>query len=99
MDMKIRQKYKILILIFFGTIITAVVLWILGYNPKIVIGLGILIFFMFFAMWDTPPKHKDFSDRDRLQATSRALGGSPPPELWTPDMPAKDKKRQKKKRL
>jgi hypothetical protein len=40
-----------------------------------------------YSIWSPPPKHKEFSDSDRLEATTRALGGSYPPELWTPDMP------------
>jgi hypothetical protein len=95
--MKIIQKYKILIIVFCCTLITAIIFWLLGYNYKIVIGFGILISFMVFALWDTPPKHKEFSDADRQQATSRAMGGSPPPELWTPDMPIKGKRFRGKK--
>jgi len=51
-----------------------------------IIGGGIA-WFMFYFLWSPPPKHKDFSDRDRLEATSRAMGGSgAPPELPTPEM-------------
>ncbi len=96
--MKIRQKYRILILVSSGTIVAAVIARNLGYSPKIVIGVGGLIFFMFLALWNPPPKHKEFSNADRLQATSRAFGGNPPPELWTPDMPGKGKRQRKKKR-
>lgn len=95
--MKMRQKYKILLVIFCSTGITALVVYYLGYNPKVPIGFGILISFIFFALWDPPPKHKEFTNTDRLQATGRALGGSPPPELWTPDMPIRGQKHKKKK--
>jgi hypothetical protein len=46
-----------------------------------------IVCYTIYSVWSPPLKHKDFSDSDRLEATSRALGGSPPPELWTPDMP------------
>ncbi|HYA15786.1 MAG TPA: hypothetical protein VEF33_15730, partial [Syntrophales bacterium] len=95
-SMKLKQKHRILIIIFLVTFITALVAWLFGYNPNIVICFGILISLIFFALWDPPPKHKDFSDRDRLEGTNKARG-NPPPELWRPDMPIKSKKLRKKK--
>ena len=56
-------------------------------NPMIALIGGGIAWFMFYFMWSPPPKQKDFSDRDRLEATSRAMGGSgAPPELPTPEM-------------
>jgi hypothetical protein len=95
--MKLKQKHKIIIIVFSVTFITALVVWILGYSPNIVIGFGILISVIFFALWDPPPKHKEFSDADRLEGTAKSLGGNAPPELWTPDMPIRGKKQKKKK--
>ena len=47
------------------------------------VGLGIVVWAL-VSMFSPPNKHKDFSDRDRPEATSRAMGGSgAPPELPT----------------
>jgi len=48
-----------------------------------VIGGGIACF-MFYFLWSPPPKHKGFSDRDRLEATSRAMGGRSAPNKKAP---------------
>jgi hypothetical protein len=91
------SKNKILCTIFAITVVIA--LWVysaIGTDlTYLILFMGCITFFMIFALWDTPPKHKEFSDSDRLRATSRALGGSPPPELWTPDMPIKRNKHEK----
>ena len=50
----------------------------------LIFGLGIVCFILLF-MWSPPPKHKTFSDDDRIQAMSR--GGSGPPKLWVPRIP------------
>jgi hypothetical protein len=69
-----NQKYIIALII--GTILFGIILIIAGMNPMIaLIGVGIT-WFIFYFLWSPPPKHKDFSDRDRLEATSRAMGGS-----------------------
>jgi hypothetical protein len=47
-------------------------------------------------LWSPPPKHKTFSDDDRLDATSRAQGGTGFPQLWTP--PIAGMKRRKERR-
>lgn len=53
------------------------------------VGLGIVVWAL-TSLFAPPKKHKDFSDRDRLEATSRAMGGSgAPPEVPTPDIPEK----------
>jgi predicted tellurium resistance membrane protein TerC len=94
-NMKSNNKKYILAWIILGTISLLVIAWLLGYTPKLIIGFGSIIVIMAWALWNPPEKHKEFSDRDRLQAMSRALGGSPPPELWTPDIPGKAKKRKR----
>ena len=93
--MKSANKRKLLAWIVIATITLSVTAWLLGYTPKLIIGFGSITVIMAWALWNPPEKHKEFSDRDRLQATSRALGGSPPPELWTPGIPGKAKKMKK----
>lgn len=68
-------------------LVVGAILIFTGQNPIIaLIGAG-LIWFMVRLLWFPPPKQKDFTDRDRLEATSRAMGGSgAPPELPTPEM-------------
>ena len=91
-------RNKILCIIFAITVV--IVIWVyfaIGADlTYLVLFMGGITFFMIFALWDTPPKHKEFSNSDRLRATYRALGASPPSELWTPDMPVKRNKHKKK---
>jgi|SRR5208337_320211 hypothetical protein len=91
-------KNKTLCIIFVITVVTA--LWVyfaIGTDlTYLVLFMGGITFFMIFALWDTPPKHKEFSNSDRLRASSLARGCNPPPELWTPDMPMKRNKHKKK---
>ena len=71
-------------------IVAAAFFYFYELNPLIPLVAGGIAWFMFHFLWSTPPKHKNFSDRDRLEATSRAMGGrGAPPELPTPDMPEK----------
>ena len=93
--MKPANKAEVLAWIVIATIALSVIAWLLGYTPKLIIGFGSITVIMAWALWNPPGKHKEFSDRDRLQAMSRALGGSPPPELWTPEIPGKAKKLKK----
>ena len=80
-----NQKYLIALVI--GTILFGGILILAGLNPVIALIGGGIICFMFHFLWSPPPKHKDFSDRDRLEATSRAMGGSgAPPELPAPEI-------------
>lgn len=92
-----NQKHIIALII--GTILFGSILIIAGLNPMIALIGGGIAWFMFYFLWTPPPKHKDFSDRDRLEATSRAMGGSgAPPELPTPEMPEKKHHKHKKKK-
>jgi len=59
-------------------------------------GLGIIIWAL-YALLSPPKKHKDFSLRDRDQATSRALGGSGAPDLSKLEPEEKELKRKKHK--
>jgi len=75
------------------------VLILAGLNPLIALIGGGIAWFMVYFLWSPPQKHKEFSDRDRLEATSRAMGGSgAPPELPTPEMPEKKHYKTKKKK-
>jgi hypothetical protein len=83
-----RTKFLIALIIFM--ILFGFVLILAGLNPLIALIGGGIAWFMVYFLWSPPTKHKDFSDRDRLEATSRAMGGSgAPPELPIPDMPEK----------
>ena len=86
-----RPKLVIGLIIF--TIILGIILIIAGLNPLIALIGGGVVWFMIYFMWSPPSKHKDFTDADRLKATTRAMGGSGPPE-WIPPMP--EKKHHKK---
>ncbi len=86
-----------LIFVAIGTSTLAIIFLYLGNSPRLIIGLGSIIFIMTWALWNPPDRHKEFSDRDRLQAMSRSMGGSPSPELWTPSGRSKKKKQAKKR--
>ncbi len=90
-----RPKLVIGLIIF--TIIFGIILTIAELNPLVALIGGGIVWFVIYFLWSPPPKHKEFSDSDRLKATSRALGGSGPPELWTPPMPEKKHGKHKKK--
>jgi flagellar biosynthesis component FlhA len=63
------------------TVVACIILVITGTNPFPVLFLGVLLIFLIYALWNPPQKHKDFSYKDQQKATSRALGGSGPPDL------------------
>ncbi len=91
-----NKKHIFLIFVAIGTSTLSIIFSYFGNTPKLIIGLGSIIFIMTWALWNPPDKHKEFSDRDRLQAMSRSMGGNPPPELWTPSSRGKKKKQTKK---
>jgi len=67
-----------------AAIVIVTVLYVMSRSGYVLIfGLGIVCFILIF-MWSPPPKHKTFSDDDRIEAMSRAYGASPPPKLWVP---------------
>lgn len=59
----------------------SILLIALGKDPFPVLGIGLLIVFLIYALWNPPKKHRDFSLSDQREATSRALGGSGTPDL------------------
>jgi hypothetical protein len=80
-----------------GFAVLAVLLIVIDKSLFAALAFSVIVGFIIYFMWSPPPKHKDFSDADRLKATSRASGGSGPPELWTPDMPHKKSRKRNHK--
>ena len=89
-----KQKNKVSITLFSVSLISIIILWILGYNPIPVIGVGLIIFLLLYALWDMPPKHKTFSYKDQQRAM-RTFDRSDMIDLGKPDW-AKDKGKGKK---
>jgi|RhiMetdeSRZDD1v2_1073273.scaffolds.fasta_scaffold507251_2 hypothetical protein len=87
------KRNKLLVITGITTFLVGCVFFITGQSPALVIVLGAIAAFLVFALWDPPPKHKEFSDSDRMKATLR-VGGLP--ELPLPDISLKrDKNRGK----
>ena len=55
----------------------------------------VIVIFAFRMLWNPPKKHKEFSLRDRDEATSRALGGSAPPDASQVVPPMTERKKHK----
>lgn len=55
----------------------------------------VIVILAFNMMWNPPKKHKDFSLRDRDEATSRALGGSAPPDASQVVPPVTERKKHR----
>jgi len=89
-----KQKNKILLTVFSVSFISTIILWTLGYSPIPVIGVGLIIFFLLYSLWDMPSKHKTFSYKDQQRAM-RAFDRSDMIDLGKPDW-AKEKKKDKK---
>jgi hypothetical protein len=62
------QRNKILCAIFVLTVMAALVAFLLGKSPKLLLFMGGIVFFMTFVLWETPRKHKSFSYRDQQRA-------------------------------
>ena len=89
---RLSQRNKIFLVIGILAVAGAALQFILGRNialPFVCVGVAS---FMFMVLWDMPPKHKNFSDGDRVQATSLVLAGFGSPELPLPE----DRMRRKK---
>ncbi len=92
------MRPKLVVALIVGTLIFGTILIIADLNPLIALIAGGIVWFMIYFMWSPPRKHKEFTDADRLEATTRAMGGSGPPELWIPPMPEiKHKKHRERK--
>jgi 4-hydroxybenzoate polyprenyltransferase len=89
-----KQKNKILAAVFVVFLLAAITSWALGHNPIFIIVLGLLVLFLLYALWDLPPKHKDFSYEDQQRAM-RAFDRSEQIDIGIPDW-AKGKKKHKK---
>jgi hypothetical protein len=92
------RRNKLVITIGIATATISGLFLFYGRSPSLVIAMGAISAFLIFALWDQPPKHKQFSDSDRLKATSLAMGGSGPPELPIPDMTRSRRKKRRKKK-
>jgi hypothetical protein len=71
------------------SLISIIIVWILGYSPIPLTGVWLIIFLLLYALWDMPPKHKSFSYKDQQRAM-RAFDRSDMIDLGKPDW-AKDK--------
>lgn len=84
------MKKFILISIIVSIGIISIVLKIIDKDIAPILGIGGIAFFLIFALWDPPPKHKNFTYKDQEKATFRALGGSGPIEI--PEPPENEEK-------
>ena len=85
-----KQKNKIILAVFIVFLLAAIISWALRHNPVFIIVLGLLVLFMFYALWDLPPKHKDFSYEDQQRAM-RAFDRSEQIDMGKPDWAKKKK--------
>lgn len=91
-----KQRNNILLFVFGVAFISTIVVLIIGRNPILVIVLGLIALFLIYALWDLPPKHKDFSYEDQQRAM-RAFDRSEMIDLGKPKW-AKDKKKKSYRR-
>jgi len=75
------MKNKVIIGIALLILIAALVLICFAANPWPIIWIGVIALVILYALWNLPPKHKNFSYSDQQQATFRALGGGGQPGL------------------
>ena len=61
--------------------VVTLILIFLDQNPAPPLLVGVLVLFLIYALWNPPKKHKSLSIYDQYKATSRALGGSGPPDI------------------
>ena len=65
---QMKQKNKILEGLFAVFLLGAIACRLLGYSPLFIIVIGVLVLFLFYVLWDMPPKHKTFSYKDQQRA-------------------------------
>ncbi len=87
-----KQKNKILLVLCGGFLLGAIVCRLLGCNPLLIVVIGGLVLFLFYVLWDMPPKHKTFSYKDQQRAM-RAFDRSEQIDMAKPDW-ARGKKKQ-----
>jgi plastocyanin domain-containing protein len=97
------KKTTLIIFVIIATVAFSSILLLLGKSPYPAIGIGLIALLLILILWEPPEKYKEFSDADRLEATLRAQGGSPPAKLPLPDMPPlkshkKNRARSRKKK-
>ena len=86
-----KQKNKILGGLFAVFLFGAIACQLLGYSPLFIIVIGMLVLFLFYVLWDMPPKHKTFSYKDQQRAM-RAFDRGEQVDMGKPDW-AKDGKK------
>jgi hypothetical protein len=91
------MKNKVIICIAILTMIAALIFLYLAISPWPIIGIGAMGAVTFYALWDMPPKHKNFSYSDQQQATFRAFGGGGQPGIDAFLENTKPKKKNSKK--
>jgi hypothetical protein len=89
------MKKTLMLIILAVTVLACIIMLVTGRNPFLVLFLGAFLIFLIYALWESPRKHKDFSYADQQKATSRALGGSGPPDLSQLEPQEKRKGRKK----
>ncbi len=87
-----KQKNKILVVLFGVFLLGAIGCWLLGHNPLLIVAIGGVVLFLFYVLWDMPPKHKTFSYKDQQRAM-RAFDRSDHIDMGKPDW-TKGKKKQ-----
>ncbi len=96
-EVKGKMRKNALNLLLISTVLIAAVLYLVtGSYYVLILALGIVSFILVVKRSPTP-KHKTFSDNDRLEATSRALGGGGFAKLWNPSIPGAKRRKQKRK--
>jgi hypothetical protein len=86
-----KRKNKLLLTLSGVFLLASITSWVLGYDPIFIIVLGLLVLFMFYVLWDMPPRHKTFSYKDQQRAM-RAFDRSEEIDMGKPDW-AKDKEK------
>lgn len=71
------MKKSLLIIILVATFIFGFVLFFAGKSPMFAIIVGLLLYFLVYALWNPPQKHEESSKIDKMKAIDRALGEPP----------------------
>ena len=85
------NKIKIMLTVAFVTGLVCLSLYAAGRETLPVAVVGGLALFLVFALWDPPPKHKEFTYEDQIEGAARGCGG--PPKLPEPDIPRRGRGR------
>lgn len=89
-----KKKNRILAVIAAVFLLFTLASWAMGYNTRLIIFLGFLVLFMFYVLWDMPPKHKNFSYKDQQRAMTD-FDRSDYIDMGRPDWAKDEKKRRR----